>query len=163
MDKPQDLDSRLAALEERLAELEDRDAIRSLIASYGPLADSGDAKGLAALWTEDGTYEVDGYGVNTGRAAIEALITGPVHQQLLREGCTHALTPVRIELAGASAVAVGYSCVFRRRDAGFEVWRVSANRWELRKERGRWLVERRINRLLDGNEAARVLLGIEGP
>jgi len=41
----------MPTLEERLQALEDREAIRALIARYGPLADSGDAAGVAALWT----------------------------------------------------------------------------------------------------------------
>jgi hypothetical protein len=40
----------------------------------------------------------------------------------------------------------------------FEVFRVSSNRWELRKSDGQWRVQRRTNRLLDGDEAARALL-----
>lgn len=60
----------------RIGRLEDIEAIRNLIASYGPLADSGDAAGVAALWTEDGEYDVGGYGIAKGRMAIAALIDG---------------------------------------------------------------------------------------
>lgn len=158
MSSPGDTLPRLAALEARLGELEDREAIRNLVASYGPLADSGDAEGLAALWTEDGIYEVGGFGENAGREAIAALIRAPFHQQLMRDGCAHVLGPVHIRLDGERALAIGYSVVFRRMGEGFEAWRVSANRWELEKHRGRWYVRRRRNALLDGDEAARVLL-----
>lgn len=160
MSPPGDDSTRLAALEARLAELEDREAIRNLVASYGPLADSGDAEGVAALWAEDGVYAVGGFGENAGREAIAALIRAPFHQQLMQDGCAHALGPVHIQLDGARALAIGYSVVFRRAGKGFEAWRVSANRWELEKRNCRWQVRRRRNALLDGVAAARLLLRV---
>jgi uncharacterized protein (TIGR02246 family) len=159
MDTPADPSSRLARIEARLTELEDREAIRELIARYGPLADAGQADAVAALWAEDGSYAVDGYGENRGRLAVAALIDAPTHQRLMQQGCAHVLSPVRVDVCGSRAVAVGYSCVFRRHDTAFEAWRVSANRWELEKRDGTWQVLRRVNRLLDGNAAAAALLG----
>jgi hypothetical protein len=55
-------------VEARLQALEDREAIRELIASYGPLADSGAADALSQLWVEDGRYAVGGMGEAKGRA-----------------------------------------------------------------------------------------------
>lgn len=137
----------LADLETRLQRAEDAEAIRNLIASYGPLADAGDAAGVAALWTEDGEYDVGGYGVSKGREAIAALITGETHQQLMAQGCAHILSPHHIEIDGDVASATGYSTVFRKADDAFEAWRVSENRWELaRQADGDWRVTKRINR-----------------
>ncbi|MFM7784968.1 MAG: nuclear transport factor 2 family protein [Gammaproteobacteria bacterium] len=153
-----DHSARLAALEARLSELEDCEAIRNLVASYGPLADSGDAEGVAALWAEDGVYAVGGFGENAGREAVAALIRAPFHQQLMQDGCAHALGPVHIRIEGDRALAIGYSVVFHRTGESFEAWRVSANRWELEKRNGRWQVRRRRNALLDGDAAARALL-----
>lgn len=153
------LQDRLARIEARLGELEDHEAIRNLIARYGPLADSGDAAGVAALWHEDGSYEVGGFGASQGHAAIAALIEGPTHQQLMRDGCAHLLGPVHIRLDGDRATAIGHSCVLRHHDGAFEAYRVSANRWEFaRGPDGAWRVMRRINRLLDGDPAAQALL-----
>lgn len=152
------VETRLLALESRLAELEDRESIRNLIASYGPLADTGDAAAIAALWAEDGVYEVGGYGEHTGHAAIAALFTAGTHLALMRDGCAHLLGPLHISLEGECATAIGHSCVFRHGSSGFEAWRVSANRWHLEKTCSGWRVRRRINRPLDGTEAARLLL-----
>ena len=135
--------------EARLQALEDREAIRDLIARYGPLADSGDAAGVAALWTEDGSYAVHGFADAVGHAEIAALIDGPYHQQLMADGCAHVLGPVAIDLAGDSATARGHSLVLRWTGSQFEVRRVAANRWEL---------VRRENALLQGAAAARALL-----
>ena len=52
------LEERLEALEARLTELEDCESIRNLIARYGPLADTGNAAAIAALWTEIGRAHV---------------------------------------------------------------------------------------------------------
>jgi uncharacterized protein (TIGR02246 family) len=146
------------SLEDRLNALEDREAIRDLIASYGPAADAGDAAAVAALWTEQGVYAVHGFAEARGHAEIAALITGPVHQALLAEGCAHLLGPVAITLAGDSAVARGHSLVLRWTGAEFAVHRVAANRWDLTRTADGWRVARRENALLQGAEAARALL-----
>lgn len=152
----------LPTVDERLIALEDREAIRNLIASYGPLADSGDAEAVAALWTEEGSYAVGGMAEAKGRAAIAALINGDTHRTLIADGCAHLLGPVAIDLADDRAVARGHSVVLRNGTSGFEVWRVSANRWELVRTTDGWRVERRVNAPLDGSEAARALLAISG-
>jgi SnoaL-like domain len=147
------------SLEARLRALEDKEAIRELIARYGPLADSGDAEGVAALWAEGGSYSVGGIVDAQGRDQVAALVTSELHRTLMAEGCAHTLGPVAIELNGDVAIARGYSVVFRKVDSGFEAWRVSANRWELERFETGWLVRRRVNAPLDGSNAARALLG----
>ena len=154
----------MEALEWRLRALEDREAIRDLIAGYGPLADSGDARAVADLWTGDGVYEVLGFARAQGHEAIAGLITGPVHQALMARGCGHLLGPVTIVLDGDRAELRGHSVLFRRQDSGdgFEAYRVSANRWQLRRTaaagHGGWRVTHRSNAVLDGDPAARLLL-----
>jgi len=142
----------------RLGALEDREAIRDLIARYGPLADSGDATALAALWVEDGEYEVIGFAAAKGRAAIASLIEGPVHRSLMADGCAHLLGPVTITLDGDRALARGHSVVFRHDDGRFVAHRVAANRWTLERREQGWRVVHRANALLDGAKAAQVLL-----
>lgn len=145
-------------LEARLQALEDREAIRALIVRYGPLADSGDAAGVAALWAEDGSYAVAGFADAVGHGEIAALIDGPYHQQLMADGCAHVLGPVAIELEGDAATARGHSLVLRWTGSGFEVLRVAANRWQLARGAQGWRVTRRENALLQGEAAARALL-----
>ncbi|WP_340586952.1 nuclear transport factor 2 family protein [Erythrobacter alti] len=145
----------MADIEKRLERLEDRANIADLIASYGPLADRGAAHELAALWTEDGEYHVGGFGIARGREEIAALITSRTHQDLMKQGCAHVLSPHTIVIDGSSAVATGYSTVYRTQDYCLEAWRVSRNRWELeRGNDGKWLVTRRINSPITPGEAA---------
>lgn len=148
----------MTGVEQRLQALEDREAIRDLIARYGPLADCGAAQDVAALWTETGSYGVAGFADASGRAEIAALIDAPYHQQLMADGCAHLLGPVAIELAGDHATARGHSIVLRWTGAAFEVLRVAANRWNLTRIDGCWQVTRRDNALLQGDAAARELL-----
>jgi uncharacterized protein (TIGR02246 family) len=140
--------------------LEDRAAIADLIARYGPLADAGDAAGVAALWTDDGIYAVDGFPEAHGHAAIAALIEGPVHQELMARGCAHLLGPAAITLAGDRATALCHSVVLAKSGEGWEPVRVAANRWELARTPDGWRVVRRDNALLDGRERARALFGM---
>ena len=148
-----------ADLAARIALLEDREAIRELIARYGPLADAGDCAGAAALWTEDGVYEVGGFGSYTGRAAIQTLLEGESHQGLIHGGAAHVLSPPVIDLDGDRATARTYSVVFRKSGDNWEAHRASANMWHLVRVAGEWKVARRVNQLLDGSADARTLIG----
>ncbi len=131
----------------RLLRLEDAEAIRNLIAAYGPLADAGQAEAVAMLWAEDGEYDVGGYGIARGRAAIAGLIASDTHRALMAAGCAHILSPYHIVIDRDRATASGYSMVLRRSDDGYETWRASTNIWELeRQSDGGWLAVRRVNR-----------------
>ncbi len=148
----------LESLAARVQLLEDREALRNLIAHYGPLADSGDSEAVSQLWDIDGSYQVLGFAAASGQKAIAGLIESDEHQSLMRDGCAHLLGPVALSIDGDSAVAVGHSIVFRRSDTGFIVYRVSANHWEFTRGCNGWLVSKRTNALLNGDEEARALV-----
>ena len=131
---------------------------RARMARSEPLADSGQADAVAALFAEDGIYAVGGMGEAKGRAAIAALISGPIHQSLMADGCAHVLTNPAITLDGDRATARSHSIVFRHEDGEWAPVRVAANRWELARASEGWQVTRRDNALLDGSAAARLLL-----
>lgn len=146
--------------DERLRQLEDREAIRDLIARYGVLADAGNAAGVAALFTPDGEYDIGGWGVVKGHDALRSVVDNPNHQFWMGRGVAHVLSPPTITLAGNHATARNHSVVFLKGEhGGWRAERVAANLWELaRQPDGRWLIARRINRLLDGSTAAIALL-----
>lgn len=148
-----------AELAARVELIEKKLALYDLIASYGPAVDSGSAERTAGMWTEDGTYDFGGDAVLAGRAQIEAMVRSRPHQGLIAGGAGHLLGLPAIAIDGDRAVVTGYSQVCRHVDGGYEVWRVSANRWELTWTGGRWQVERRQAYVLDGQESARALLG----
>ncbi len=152
-----DVNDRLDALERKLAELDDRLAIFDLIASYGPAVDGLDRDGVAALWSQEGSYDF-GTGPLEGREAVANLIDLDTHRAYVAAGSAHVLSLPRIEIEGDRAVAVNYSQVFVRDGNGWRADRTCANRWELVRAGAGWQVARRTNRLLDGSPEARDLL-----
>jgi hypothetical protein len=111
------VEERLAVLEQRLRRAEDELAIARLMASYGPLADAGEADAVAGLWTEDGEYDVDGWHMRS-RADMAEMVRSPAHQGLIGGGSAHFLGPVHIDVAGDEAVAVCESILVRHNEDG---------------------------------------------
>lgn len=161
----QQLRAQMARIEAELRALRDRDAIRNLIAHYGPAVDRGDSKAAADLWEADGVYDLGpDWPRLAGRAAIIGVEEGPEHLGLIGGGAAHFLSSPAIELDGDTATAVCHSVVMRWTGAAFELYRVSANHFTLRrsKEDG-WRIVERKNLLLQGSAAARALLTIRPP
>jgi SnoaL-like domain len=96
---------RLAELERRLHRIEDEREIERIIARYGPLVDAGEADAAASLWSEQGTYDVEGWSMR-GRTDIAAMVRSPEHQSLIGSGCCHFLGPAVVSVDGDDAVAV---------------------------------------------------------
>lgn len=153
----------LAALSRRLQRLEDERDIAALIASYGPLVDSGRADDVSQLWAENGVYDVDELCLD-GVAAIRAMVLSPAHQQWIAGGCAHFLGPAKITLAGDEAIAVCHSLMVVNTVDGFVVRRATANHWHLERQEEGWRVVRRTSRVLDGRTESPGLLaaGVHG-
>lgn len=149
----------MSDLEARVRLLEDVEAVRQLVSAYGLAVDSGSAGATAALWTEDGTYDVVPQPL-VGRAALTAMVDSEGHRSLIARGCAHVLGAPHVLLDGDRAVATCHSLVLLRDAERREhrVWRVAANRWELVRTVDGWQVSTRVNRLLDGSDDAAALL-----
>ena len=177
--RPEDLEARLNALEEGLVAARrrldaaeaaqgraaDELAILGLVASYSPRVDSGDAEGVAALWTEDGDYDVD-TGLLEGREGLTEMVRGEAHQGLIAHGCGHVPGLPVVLLDGDRAVATGYTQLVVRssRPGRYSVVRVTANRWELERRapvdaphRGWRVVLRTARAVTDDGEGRRLL------
>lgn len=152
-----DLGTRLAALEARVRLLEDQAAIYQLLAAYGPAVDSLAGEAAAALFADDAVYEAGEFHF-AGHDAIAGLVDIEPHRTWVGRGCTHVVGLPRVEIDGDTAVAVNHSRVYVKDRDHWRVERLSANRWELARAAAGWKVARRINRVLDGSEAARALL-----
>lgn len=146
-------DERIAAIERRLAALEDERDIARLIAAYGPLVDSGDADGAAALWTVDGSYDVGDW-LMSSRDDVAAMVRSDAHQGLIAKGCCHFFGPPVIEVSGDDAVAVCESTLLVRREAGgYSVARAGVHLLRLRRDGDSWRITSRVARQLDGTGA----------
>jgi hypothetical protein len=158
------IDERFAALERRIALLEDQAAIYQLMAAYGPAADSGSTEHAISLWVEDGIYDLHSR-VMTGRGEIAQELDGEWHQGLIAQGSGHIVSMPHVVIDGDQAVATCHSRLYRREGEGYRVISCSANRWEFVRRKRSWQVKRRISRRLDGSEASHALLaeGINAP
>jgi hypothetical protein len=150
-------DDRLAELEQRLQRIESERAIERMIASYGPLVDAGEADATAELWSEDGSYDVAEWPMNS-RADVAAMVRSDAHQGLIGRGSTHFLGPAVVTVDGEEAVAVCESLLVVRHDNRHVVARAGANYFRLKFIDRRWQITRRVTRTLDGSPEARNLL-----
>ena len=107
----------LAELQARVHRLEDESAITRLIMSYGPAADAGLTSFAGQLWSSDGEYDWDANGTpHQGSAAVDAMLQGDGHQNLIAAGVAHFAGPLLIELGGRHRTALNYSLIMRRED-----------------------------------------------
>jgi hypothetical protein len=141
----------------RLRRLEDERDIAHLIASYGPAVDAANADAAAALWDENGCYDVENWSMQS-RADVHAMVSSTLHRDLVAKGCCHFIGPSVVTVTGDAAVAVSESLVLLRDGASYRVWRSAANHFELRRIDGDWRISKRISRVLDGRPAAHALL-----
>lgn len=148
---------RFASLERRVHMLEDHMAILRLINSWGPAVDTGTSHAAGALFDEGGALESDLSRLE-GAAAVVAMVESDAQQAMIQQGCAHVQTAPLITVDEDHATAIAYSQVYLHAEHGHEVWRVSANRWELRRTSKGWRITRRVNRVIDGNTASRDIL-----
>lgn len=169
---PASLAARLASVEARIAETEsrldaaqDELAILRILGAYSPRVDSGDAEGVAQLWTSDGVYDVD-TGRLDGHEGLIEMVNGDAHQGLIAHGCGHVPSLPVVLLDGDSAVATGYTQLVVRssRPGRYTVLRVTANRWELERrgpvdaaDRGWRVVLRTARAVTDDGEGRQLL------
>lgn len=154
-------DARMSTLEARLQSLEDEREIARLVASYGLLVDAGEAERVAALWTEDGVYDVDDYYMGS-RTEIDTMVRSQAHQGLIGGGCSHFLGPAHVTVEGDRAVAVCESVLLVHRDGRNYPARIGVNHWELVRTPEGWRTSRRTTRGLNGSAEARTLLARTG-
>lgn len=149
---------RLADLERRLRQLEDEREIARLIASYGPLADAGQADAAANLWTAEGVYDLGDWVMNS-RSEVAAMLRSDAHQGLIARGCCHFFGPPVITVDDDAAVAVCESTLLVRRDAGgYGIARAGVHLIRLRRDGVTWRITSRTARGLDGTEAGHGLI-----
>ena len=63
-----------------------------------------------------------------------------------------------MNVEGDRRTAIGYTRVYHHTPEGYEVWQVSANRWELQRTPDGWRVARRTTQVMDGTLKANDLL-----
>ncbi|MDG2005347.1 MAG: nuclear transport factor 2 family protein [Novosphingobium sp.] len=146
-------------LDQRLQELEDREAIRQAICGYGYAVDGCNAEAVGSFYTEDGIYAVSDAGTWEGSEAVAAITASDTHLSLVTTGCAHVSTPPYIVIEGDEAVATCHTMVPLRRDGEYFIARLSASRIELaRQDDGGWKIVHRQNNVQDGSSDGPALL-----
>jgi SnoaL-like protein len=129
--------------------VEEKDAIREILAEYCFRLDDGHFAEMAALFTENGTWDT-AFGSATGRAAIAELardIRAKAGEQ--RPRGIHLVTNISIALDSASARVRSNWTVVQNSAAGPKIGSGGAYRDELVKEGGQWLFRyRKIDRFI---------------
>jgi len=129
--------------------VEDKDAIRELLAEYCFRLDDGRFEEMATLFTEDGTWDT-AFGKATGRTAIADLardIRARAGEQ--RPRGIHLVTNIVIMLDGDSARVRSNWVVVQNGPEGPKVGSGGAYRDDLVKEHGQWLFRyRKIDRFI---------------
>ncbi len=132
----------LDALERRITELEDCEAIRQLKARYCAACDDNyNAEAIAALFTEDGVWDGAGFGRFAGRAAIREFFR--MVPQRMAFALHMVMNPV-IEIDGARARGQWYllsPCTVRRESGNQAYWLGALYRDEYVRVGGRWFIK----------------------
>ena len=159
-------------IEARLAAVEDRLAIYTLIASHPPSADTAAADYTREVYVEDGVFD-RGPSLSGARGVqeIASFTLKPEHQEAMRGGLAHFASLPLIDLQGDQAFVTSYIQILQLdhegtprelanhgTSLGYRVHRVVTNRWHLVKAGGQWMIKSRTIRSIDGTDEPLALL-----
>jgi len=129
--------------------VEEKDAIREVLAEYCFRLDDGRFADMAALFTEDGTWDT-AFGKATGRAAIAELARSLRERaEQPRPRAIHLVTNIAIALEGARAQVRSNWTVVQNSPQGPKVGSGGGYHDEMMKEDRSWLFHyRKIDRFI---------------
>jgi 3-phenylpropionate/cinnamic acid dioxygenase small subunit len=128
---------------------EDKEAIRELLAEYCFRLDDGHYHEMAALFTEDGTWDT-AFGAATGHAAIADLAREiRARAGADRPRAVHLVTNIVVALDGERAQVRSNWMVMQNSADGPKIGSGGAYRDEIERRDGRWLFRyRKIDRFI---------------
>ena len=131
--------------------IEEKDAIREVLAEYCFRLDGGDYDGMAALFTEDGTWDT-AFGKGTGRAGI-ARQARDIRARAgdNRPRAVHLTTNIVVALNGDSAAVRSNWTVVQNSPEGPKIGSGGGYADQMVKQGGSWLFRyRKIDRFIAG-------------
>lgn len=136
--------------------LEEKDAIREVLAEYCFRLDGGDYEGMAALFTEDGTWDT-AFGKGTGRTAI-AQLARDIRANRTQEGAgenrpraIHLVTNIVVKLDAETAEVRSNWTVVQNSPDGPKIGSGGAYADQMTKQNGSWRFRyRKIDRFIAG-------------
>jgi hypothetical protein len=126
----------------------DKNVIREVLATYCFHLDNYRFADMAALFTEDGTWDT-AFGKGTGRAGIVAQAESIGQPGAPRPRRVHLTTNIIITLSGETATVVSNWTVIQNSANGPKIGSGGAYQDEMVKQNGQWLFHyRKIDRFL---------------
>jgi uncharacterized protein (TIGR02246 family) len=130
-----------------MSELTEKDAIREVMAEYCFRLDGDRFAEMAALFTEDGTWDT-AFGKGTGRAGVEALVRR-IRGTAVRPRAIHHVTNVVIKAEGTTATSFSNWVTVQNSEQGPKIGSAGSYADTLVKQDGRWLFRyRKIDRFI---------------
>jgi hypothetical protein len=130
------------------SDLEEKDAIREVMAEYCFRLDNDRFADMAALFTEDGTWDT-AFGKGTGRAEVEALVQRIRQSATARPRAIHHVTNIVIKLEGISAKIFSNWMTVQNSEQGPKIGSAGSYTDDMVKQGGRWLFRyRKIDRFI---------------
>ena len=141
------LSQELETLRKRLQILEDKEAIRDVLARYAFNADLNRNDNFLKLWTDDCTFETDAGGLTImkGKDEVMAHMLDTVHQSVTNRS-QHLLLDCLINVDGDTATAAGYLLLTERWDGGFGIFRCAWRTFRFQRVDGAWLIKEAVSR-----------------
>jgi hypothetical protein len=152
----------ISELKARVQLLEDRAEITQLLYEHPLAIDAGEGDYWVARWTEDSTVDrladpekhSGDYAGVYGKATLLDEINSPELEALRKGGLMHFNTSPSVIIDGDTASATSYTQLVTIEDGDYRARRFVVNRWELRREDGRWQISKRTIRAM-GHEMTR--------
>jgi hypothetical protein len=131
-----------------MSELAEKDAIREVMAEYCFCLDNNRFGGMAALFTDDGTWDT-AFGKGTGHAGIEALVRRLRTSDTPLPRAIHHVTNVVIKVDGATATGFSNWVTVQNSPQGPKIGSAGSYTDEMVKQGGKWLFRyRKIDRFI---------------
>ena len=128
--------------------IEEKDAIREVMAEYCFSLDGARYDDMAALFTEDGTWDT-AFGKGTGRPEVEALVRRLRQSPPSRPRAIHHVTNIVIKLDGDSARCFSNWVTVQNSDQGPKIGSAGSYTDDMVKQGGSWLFRyRKIDRFI---------------
>ena len=130
-----------------MSELAEKDAIRELMAEYCFRLDGDRFAEMAALFTEDGTWDT-AFGKGTGLVEVEALVRR-IRGTAARPRAIHHVTNVVIKVDGTAAKCFSNWVTVQNSEQGPKIGSAGSYTDDMVKQDGRWLFRyRKIDRFI---------------
>jgi hypothetical protein len=144
----------MATLIKKIQTLEDKEAIRDIIARYGYLFDVGRYEDWYELFSEDGVYKTnppfgEKYQVVEGKENIKKAFTVQKNYGAVQ----HLMLDIVVQVDGDKATAICYqTMVSGKDDNDTKLLKAGLRSWLFERIKGKWLIKEAVSRLMSNRE-----------